>query len=120
MISRPPTDEYAPFYAGYVQRVPENADILNCLNDQPEELRALLQNVTDTEANIRPAPDEWSVKEVLGHLNDAERVFAYRAMRIARNDTKPLAGFEQTDYVSATDFSTRPLEDLLDEFAYRT
>ncbi len=119
MILRPQTDEYDPFYAGYVQRVPEDTDILNCLNDQPEELRALLQNITDAEANIRPAPDEWSVKEVLGHINDAERIFAYRAMRIARNDTKPLVGFEQTDYVTATDFNIRPLTDLLDEFTFQ-
>jgi len=117
MIARPQADEYAPFYAGYVQRVPDSSDIFALLSSQPDELRALLQSVSDSQANARPAPGEWSVKEVIGHLCDSERVFAYRAMRIARSDATPLPGFEQDDYVQATDFNRRTLSDLLDEFA---
>ncbi len=116
MIARPQADEYAPFYAGYVQRVPEGSDIFALLSGQPDDLRALLQTVSDAKANTRPAPGEWSIKEVVGHLCDSERVFAYRAMRIARNDTTPLPGFQQDDYVRATDFNGRSLPDLLDEF----
>lgn len=117
MIPRPQADEYAPFYAGYVQRVPEGSDIFDLLRRQPDELRALLANVTDAQANSRPAPGEWSVKEVIGHVNDTERIFAYRALRIARGDTTPLPGFEQNAYVEGTDFNARSLRDLLDEFA---
>ena len=117
MIVRPQADEYAPFYAGYVGRVPEGADHFAVLAQQPDDLRALLGAVTETAASARPAPAEWSIKEVIGHINDAERVFAYRAMRIARGDTTALAGFDQNDYVAATDFNARPLSELLEEFA---
>src|SRR5215813_13753345 len=99
MIQAPKADEHGAFYAGYIQRVPPNSDIFAVLMGQPAELRALLKNMTDERANVRPAPGEWSVKEVIGHINDAERVFAYRALRIARGDSTPLAGFEQDDYV---------------------
>jgi hypothetical protein len=84
---------------------------------QPDELRALLQNVTDAQASLPPKPGEWSVKEVIGHINDTERIFAYRTLRIARGDSKPLAGYEQDDYVRGTDFNQRALGDLLEEFA---
>jgi uncharacterized damage-inducible protein DinB len=117
MIPRPQTDEYASVYGGYIQKVPEGSDILTLLSGQPDELRALLQNVSDEQANARPAPGEWSIKEVLGHICDAERVIAYRALRIARGDTTPLQSFEQDDYVRATDFNRRSLPDLLEEFA---
>ncbi len=116
MIPRPQTDEYAPFYAGYIQHVPEDADIAVLLRTQPDELRALVAHLSDEAANQRPAPGEWSVKEVLGHINDTERVFAYRALRIARGDTTPLPGFEQNDYVTATHFNARSLANLVDEF----
>ncbi len=116
MISRPQINEYAPFYAGYIQRVPVGRDIFALLSQQPGELRSLLQHVTNEQANARPVPGEWSIKEVIGHICDTERVFAYRTLRIARGDTTPLAGFEQDDYIRATDFNTRRLTDLIEEF----
>ena len=119
MIQRPQADEYKEFYAGYVQRVPEGADLLALLSGQPEALRALLQNVTDEQASVRPAPAEWSVKEVLGHIADTERVFAYRLLRIARGDQTALPGFDQNEFVSGTDFNRRHLADLLDEFEFQ-
>jgi hypothetical protein len=117
MIPRPQTDEYAPFYAGYVGRVPEGSDIFALLRGQPDDMRALLGGLTDEQANTAFAPGEWSVKEVMGHICDAERIFAYRALRIARGDTTPLAGFEQDAYVKGTNFNARRLDDLLEEFA---
>lgn len=117
MIQRPNTDEYAPFYAGYVNRVPEGADLFELLSRQPDELKALVSGLSEDQANVRPAPGEWSVKEVLGHVCDTERVFAYRALCVARGDKTPLPGFEQDDYVSSTDFNARSLSDLLEEFA---
>jgi uncharacterized damage-inducible protein DinB len=116
MIARPQTDEYAPFYAGYIGRVPEGADIFAVLSSQPEELRTLLQVVSDNDASVRPAPEEWSIKEVIGHVCDTERIFSYRALRIARGDTTPIPGFDQNEYVRATDFNARSLNDLIEEF----
>ncbi len=116
MIPRPQTDEYAPFYAGYIQRVPEGSDLFMLMSGQPHELRNLLQDVPDAQANNRPSTGEWSVKEVVGHLCDTERIFGYRALRIARGDTTALAGFEQDDYVRGTDFNARSLAELIDEF----
>lgn len=117
MISRPEANEYAPFYDGYVQHVPQGSDIFDLLSRQPDELNALLQSVTDEQASQRPAPSEWSIKEVIGHIADTERVFAYRAVRIARGDTTPLPGFDQNAFVSRTDFNRRTLKDLLAEFS---
>ncbi|HEX2906818.1 MAG TPA: DinB family protein [Phototrophicaceae bacterium] len=117
MIMRPQPGEYAPYAIGYIELVPAGSDLWTLLAQQPDELKALLQAVSDAEANTRPAPEEWSIKEVIGHINDTERIFAYRALRIARVDTTPLAGFEQDDYVRGTDFNKRPLADLVEEFA---
>ncbi len=116
MIQPPKADEYAQFYAGYVQRVPPGSDLFSLLAGQPSELRALLQKVTEAASGGSPKPGEWSVKEVIGHISDTERIFAYRALRIARGDTTPLPGFEQDSYVLATNFNQRRLSDLIDEF----
>ena len=69
--------------------------------------------LSDTQARFKPAPQEWSIKEVIGHLNDVERVFSYRLLRISRNDATPLPGFEQEDYVRAAGFDNYPLSDLV-------
>lgn len=117
MIQHPQTDEFNAFYGGYVQRVPQGADLFALLAAQPAELRALLKGISEEQASVKPKPGEWSIKEMLGHINDTERVFAFRALWIARGDTTPLPGFEQDDFVKATDFNQRTLVDLLDEFA---
>ncbi len=114
-IERPDHSEYAPFYAGYIQAVPEG-DIFAILAGQPGVLRALLAGLAPQQADFRPGPAEWSIKEVVGHINDVERVFAYRALRISRGDPTPLPGFEQDDYVRESNFGARTLADLLDEF----
>jgi hypothetical protein len=114
-ITRPAPDEYAPFYAGYVERVPEG-DIFDLFAQQIDTVRSLLAGLSEDDANFRYAPEQWSIKEVVGHVCDAERIFAYRALRISRNDPAPLAGFDQDDYVRESDFSTRSLDSLLEEF----
>jgi uncharacterized damage-inducible protein DinB len=111
---RPGSDEYGAFYSGYVDRVPEG-DLVAILEHQIEDTLALLRSVPDEDGDRRYAPGKWSVKEVVGHLADTERVMSYRALRVARGDSTPLPGFEQDDYVAAADFSRRSLAILLSE-----
>ncbi len=119
MIPRPQTDEYFHYYGNYINRVPEGSDVLAILGSQLDELKTLLHNIDDERACARPAPGEWSIKEVVGHMTDTERIFAYRALRFARNDTVSLPGFDQDEFVKGTDFNRRTLADLLDEFDYQ-
>jgi len=113
--NRPQASEYAPYYQKYVALVPDG-EIVETLQAQLGEMKVLLPTLSEEEGEFRYAAGKWSIKEVLGHISDSERVFAYRLLRIARADQTPLAGFEQDDYVKAGNFSARPLGDLLDEF----
>lgn len=113
---RPAPDEYAPSFGPYVDRVPAG-DLIELLERQAVEMRRLLEGLTESQATYAYAPGKWTIKEVVGHLSDAERVFAYRALRFARGDATELAGFEEDAYVAAGAFGARPLADLLDEFA---
>ncbi len=116
LIQPPQPDEYAAFHAGYVARA-SNGDVMQELRTQVDALRELLAGVTDAQSHVRPAPAEWSINEVVGHIVDTERIFAYRTLRIARGDTTPLPGFEQDDYILPGRFNARMLSSLLDEFA---
>jgi hypothetical protein len=113
-MNRPREDEYAPDYARYVARVPDR-DLTDLLVDQWRETESTLRAVPEARAGFRYAPEKWSIKEVVGHLADAERVFTYRLLRIARADETPLAGFEENDYVRVAGFDRRPLAELVAE-----
>jgi hypothetical protein len=113
---RPQTGEYAEYYGKYIALVP-GTDIMATLEGQRLGTSQLLGARSEREGNFRYAPDKWSVKEVIGHLADSERIFAYRALRIARADQTPLSGFEQDDYVKYGGFMERTLADLAEEFA---
>lgn len=113
-IARPNTDEYAPYAADYVRRVPDD-DVLGLLAEQIPALDSLLGTLSDARALGRFAPGEWSVKEVVGHLIDAERIFSYRLLAISRGEGASLPGFEQDDYVRAAAFDERPFADLREE-----
>jgi hypothetical protein len=119
VIARPAPEEYTGFEPSYVARVPHGSDIFAVLREQPDQLRALMQNVWDDQASRRPKPGEWSIKEVIGHICDQERVFAYRLLCIARGETAPLPGYDQEAYVNGTDLSARSLAGLLDEFDFQ-
>jgi hypothetical protein len=115
-LTVPAPDEYAPFYADYVQRAAQRNDVFSALSDQISELHAALDSLSDPQACFKPGPQEWSIKEVIGHLNDVERVFSYRLLRISRNDPTPLPGFEQDAFVSAAGYDRYSLSDLVREF----
>jgi hypothetical protein len=115
-IGKPAADEYAPFFAGYIARVREN-DILQALHRQKEEFIGLLQGLSDARAGYRYAEGKWSVREIVGHVIDAERVFGYRALAIARGDRAALPGFDENDYTAAAGYDSVPLKELLNEFS---
>ena len=117
-LTVPKIDEYASFYGDYVQRASQRTDIHSALTQQIDELHTALDVLTENQALFKPGPEEWSVKEVIGHLNDVERVFSYRLLRISRADATPLPGFEQNDYVNAAGYDRYSLNDLVCEFDY--
>lgn len=114
-ISPPQSDEYAPYYSRYITLV-GGADILPSLAGQGKETVGLLSAHSESDGDIRYAPGKWSVREVLGHISDTERIFAYRALRIARQDRTPMEGFEQDDYVRNGPFAHCRLADLVEDF----
>src|SRR5712692_6081013 len=115
--SRPQPGEYAPSYETYISKIAGD-DVLRVLAEQLVQFPKLFAGRRDSDADFRYAPGKWSIKEMLGHINDTERVFAYRALRIARDDQTPMEGFEQDDYVRAAPFACCSLLDLLEEFTH--
>ena len=113
---RPAPGDYAPYAEQYILLVAGD-DILYTLDAQHKQTATLFSGRSERDGNFRYAPGKWSLKEVVGHVADAERIFAYRAMRIARGDQTPLAGFEQDDYVRAARFGARKLADIVGEYA---
>jgi len=113
---RPAEGEYAPYYKPYIARVPAEGGLLEILERQARETQELLRGLSDEAANYAYAPGKWTIKEIVGHLIDSERIFSYRALRFGRGDATELPGYEQNDYVAAGGFRERTLESLLDEF----
>lgn len=113
---RPSPGDYAPYAEQYILLVTGD-DILASLTAQLKQTATLFSGRSERDGNFRYAPDKWSVKEVVGHIADTERIFAYRALRIARGDQTPLEGFEQEDYVRGARFGARKLADLVEEYA---
>jgi uncharacterized damage-inducible protein DinB len=116
IFSSPAEDEYFHYYGKYVALV-EGADILASLEKQIAETQTILETISEEKAAFRYAEDKWSIKELVGHIIDSERIFAYRALRIARGDETPIEGFEQDDYVKNGNFDDCRLENLAAEFA---
>jgi DinB family protein len=112
---RPTETEFAPFYAGYVSLVPES-DIMSVLARQPDEIRQQTRVFIPAREAFRYAPEKWSVREVLGHMTDAERVFGFRAFCFGRGDENALPSFDQNDYVARAHFDHCSLAALVEEF----
>ncbi len=115
VFNKPQENEYAAYYSGYVLLVPAG-DILAILSEQLNETASLVRSIPESAGNFRYAPDKWSVKELVGHIIDSERVFAYRALCIARGDETPLPGFDEKEYIRNASFNNCSLEDLIAEF----
>jgi hypothetical protein len=115
-MQRPTDSEYAPFYARYVALVPES-DILAVLEPQVEEIRRLLATVSAEKEVYRYAQGKWSIRQVLGHLVDGERIFGYRAFCFSRGEQAALPSFDENEYVAAARSDAVPLRELVDELA---
>jgi hypothetical protein len=113
---RPGPGEYSASFAGYVARVGQDEDILAVLASQLDQVTTRLSNVPETRGSYRYAPEKWSIKEMVGHLSDTERVFSYRALRIARGDTTPLPSFDDQAYVPEQRVGDRTLDDVVGEW----
>lgn len=111
----PDVAEYAPHYANYVGQV-RSGDIVETLATLGDSTVALLRSIPDAKGGVRYAPGKWSIREVIGHITDAERIFTYRALRFARADATPLAPFDEDAFVANAALDERSLPSLIDEF----
>lgn len=114
-IVRPAAGEYAPYYGRYIEQVPDG-DLLRTLAEQGRETVALLRSIPEERGAHRYAPEKWSIKDVVLHLADAERVFGYRAMHFARRDPTPLPSFDENEWARQAGADRRSLADLVTEF----
>ena len=114
---RPTPDEYASFYEGYISKVTES-DVVVALQQQIEDGRALFDAIPADQTNILHDPYTWTIKQVVGHMNDAERVFGYRICRFACRDETPVPGFAENHYVDAMDYQSIELKPLIDEWEH--
>lgn len=111
-----PVTEYASYYSSYIQAL-ENVELIEELEISVHEFIRFVQNIPMDKFDYRYAEGKWTIKDIIQHLIDAERVFSYRALRISRNDKTPLPGFEENDYVENTNANDRSIQDLLTEMA---
>lgn len=116
IIHKPAAGEYVPYTREYIDLVPDDGLVLTHLRAQLQHVKDLFLAQSETRLTTPCAAGEWTMKEILSHVTDTERVFAYRALRIARNDPTPLAGFDQEIYAQYASANARSIEDLLEEF----
>jgi uncharacterized damage-inducible protein DinB len=115
-MERPEAGEFNPYYEKYIARV-NDGDLIETLAHQADETLSILRAIPDNAADQAYAEGKWTIKEVIGHVCDAERIFAYRLLRIARGDQTPLPGFDENQYAPAGQFGQRTLASLVEEFA---
>src|SRR5215470_8691474 len=114
-MKKPEAGEFAEYYGKYIEKV-QGTDVLGILESERLQMSRLFGGRSERDGNFRYAPDKWTIKQILGHVTDAERIFTYRALRIGRGDETPLSSFEQDDYVKNGGFADRTLADLVEEF----
>lgn len=115
-MNRPQTNEYASFYANYVALATGN-NINEVITNHSQQLNDFYNNLPNSKANYAYATGKWTIKDLLQHLIDAERIFVYRATRFARKDNQNLLGFEENDYAANANASNRNLQSLKEELA---
>jgi len=116
-FTRPPSTEHAPGFAKYIALPPEG-DLPAFLTAQLHDLQKLLANISDQDALTLHAPYTWTIKQVLGHITDCERVFGYRLLRLARQDATPLPSFDENAWMQHATFNQSPIAALLEEFTH--
>lgn len=116
-MKRPASAEYAPYFDTYVRLVP-NGSIEELLTAQLGEMRALLGEISDEQASYRYAPGKWSLKQVLGHITDNERVWAYRLLRIARGDAIVFESYDQDKFIQEASFDSLTISELIDDYSF--
>lgn len=116
-MERPEKTEYAEYYERYISLV-EETDIVAALERQQFELLEIFKEIDEEKSFYSYAEGKWTIKELLGHITDTERIFAYRALRIARGDETPIEGFEEDDYAENSNAYNTKLPDLISEFLY--
>lgn len=115
MIERPIASEYPEYYQPYVNLVPDG-DLLSILKGHLAQTVAALEGISEEDGRFRYASGKWSIKEVLGHMTDTERIMSYRLLRIGRGDQTPLAGFEENEYIEGSEFDQLPIKTILEDF----
>lgn len=113
-IGRPAPTEFVPYFTKYIELVPEG-DVLDHLKRQVDETVAVVGGLTERDGDFRYAEGKWSIKEVVGHVCDTERIFVYRALCFARGESAGLPAFDENEYVRRANFSARSLQDLLSD-----
>jgi hypothetical protein len=116
MIPKPLEGEFASYYAEYINLIPEGADVFECMEDNMMDLQDLILSLPKKKLEYRYAEGKWTIKEIIQHLIDAERIFCYRALCIARLDKTHLPVFDENDYVANSHANSREIDSLLDEF----
>jgi uncharacterized damage-inducible protein DinB len=115
-MTKHPLNPDPGYFKNYILNVPDG-NVIQHLENQEKEMQLLLGSLSEEKSEYAYAEDKWSIKEMLGHITDAERIFVYRALRFARNDKTPLAPFEENDYVRNAFFNTRKMQQLLHEYS---
>jgi uncharacterized damage-inducible protein DinB len=115
MVQRPEASEFPEYYQPYVKLVPDG-DFIEILKENLENTTALADRISEKDGQSRYAPGKWSIKEVLGHMTDTERIMSYRLLRVGRGDQTPLAGFNENDYIAASNFNTLSVKQILEDF----
>ena len=114
-MNRPETTEFAPYYNNYISLI-EGNEAMSVLEAQSAEMRSMFSDVAEEKGTFAYAEGKWTIKELLSHLIDGERMFAYRVLRISRGDKTPIEGFEQDGYIENSNANNRSFAELLDEF----
>lgn len=117
IIRKPQPQDYPSFYKAYIDLI-KSEDVIMILENQGTAFHAFVKNLDSIQGDYRYAPEKWSIKEVIGHIIEVERIMAYRALAISRGDQQSLPGMDENEYMANSNYSERQLADLAEEFLY--